>query len=238
MPLQQKRQDIVRLLIIGLSAGSLALTGCGQQRESTQEGTQGNAQASTPAASASTPAASASTPATTTAETPPETAPRRPDVVYVPTPNEVVARMLALANVKNNDVIYDLGSGDGRIVITAAQKLGAKGVGIDIDPERIKEAKENAQAAKVTNRVEFRQQDLFETDLSQASVVTLYLLPDLNLKLRPKLFKELKPGTRVVSHDFDMGNWKPERTEQIDVGGRQHTVYYWVIPDEVPTNLR
>ena len=234
MRLQQRKQDIARWLMIGLSAGSLALAGCGQN--STQTGTPNTTQESQ--AQASTPAASASATATTTAETPPETAQRRPDVVYVPTPNEVVARMLALANVKNNDVIYDLGSGDGRIVITAAQKLGAKGVGIDIDPERIKEAKENAQAAKVTDRVEFRQQDLFETDLSQASVVTLYLLPNLNLKLRPKLFKELKPGTRVVSHDFDMGDWKPERTEKIDVGGRQHTVYYWVIPDQVPANLR
>lgn len=227
-------QPIARWLIIGLGIGSLALVGCGQN----------SAQTSTPnttqetQAQTSTSAAPTSATVTTTAETAQETAQRRPDVVYVPTPNEVVDRMLALAKVKNNDVIYDLGSGDGRIVITAAQKLGAKGVGIDIDPQRIQEAKENAQAAKVTDRVEFRQQDLFETDLSQASVVTLYLLPDLNLKLRPKLFKELKPGTRVVSHDFDMGDWKPERTEQIDVGGRQHTVFYWVIPNEIPANLR
>ncbi len=233
MRLQEKL--IARLLIIGFSAGSLALAGCGQN--SAQTGTSNTTQETQ--AQASTPAVSTSATATsTTAETPQETAQRRPDVVYVPTPNEVVDRMLALTKVKNNDVIYDLGSGDGRIVITAAQKLGAKGVGIDIDPQRIQEAKENAQAAKVADRVEFRQQDLFETDLSQASVVTLYLLPDLNLKLRPKLFKELKPGTRVVSHDFDMGDWKPERTEKIDVGGREHTVYYWVIPEEVPANLR
>lgn len=222
----QTKQHLARLLIVGFSAGSLALAGCVQQRENAQA----NAQAQTPAPTAS--ASAVPTPGTA------EPASRRPDVVYVPTPNEVVDRMLALANVKNTDVIYDLGSGDGRIVITAAQKLGAKGVGVDIDPERIREANENAQAAKVTDRVQFRQQDLFQTDLRQASVVTLYLLPDLNLKLRPKLFRELKPGTRVVSHDFDMGDWKPDRTEQVEVGGRQHNVYYWVIPEKVPANLR
>lgn len=224
MRLQQTKQHLTRLLIVGFGAGSLTLAGCVQQRDSAQD----NAQAQTPTPTASATASSNAT----------ETAQRQPDVVYVPTPTEVVDRMLALANVKNNDVIYDLGSGDGRIVITAAQKLGAKGVGIDIDPERIREANENAQQAKVTDRVQFRQQDLFQTDLRQASVVMLYLLPDLNLKLRPKLFEELKPGTRVVSHDFDMGDWKPNRTEKISVGGRQHTVYYWVIPNKVPANLR
>ena len=154
-------------------------------------------------------------------------APRRqPDVPYVPTPTEVVEEMLRVANVGKNDVIYDLGSGDGRIVITAAQKYGARGVGIDINPVRIGEARENALKAGVTDRVKFLQQDLFETDIREATVVTLYLLPSVNLKLRPKLLRDLKPGTRIVSHAFDMGDWKPEKT--IDVNGR--TIYYWTVP--------
>lgn len=166
-----------------------------------------------------------------------ETEQRQPDVPYVPTPDEVVAQMLALAKVTKNDVLYDLGSGDGRIVITAAQKFGTRGTGIDINPERIKEANANARNAGVTNRVQFRQQDLFEADISKATVVTLYLLPDINVKLRPKLFKELKPGTRIVSHDFDMGKWKPERVVQVQGPNREHTIYYWVVPKQVPANL-
>jgi len=160
------------------------------------------------------------------AQAPPLAQVRTPDVIYVPTPPEVVAEMLKVANVTKNDVIYDLGSGDGRIVITAAKERGARGVGIDIDPERIREANENARAAGVTDKVKFLQKDLFETDIHEATVVTLYLLPSLNVKLRPKLFKELRPGTRIVSHSFDMGDWKPDQV--IDVDGR--TVYYWVIP--------
>ena len=152
------------------------------------------------------------------------------DVPYVPTPQPVVDEMLRLAAVTKNDVIYDLGSGDGRIVITAAKKYGARGVGVDIDPERVKEANANAVTAEVTDRVKFLQQDLFETDLKDASVVTLYLLPAVNLKLRPKLFSELKPGTRVVSHSFDMGDWKPDKT--VDINGSK--IYYWVIPDKAP----
>jgi SAM-dependent methyltransferase len=155
---------------------------------------------------------------------------RTPDVPYVPTPDEVVAEMLKMANVSKNDVVYDLGCGDGRIVIAAAQKYGARGVGVDIDPERVKEAQENAKKAGVTDRVKFLEQDLFETDLSQATVVTLYLLPAVNLKLRPKLFKELKPGSRVVSHSFDMGDWKPDQTAE--VSGRK--IYFWVIPKNTP----
>ena len=151
---------------------------------------------------------------------------RTPDVIYVPTPPEVVEAMLKVANVKAGDVVYDLGCGDGRIVVTAAQKYGARGVGIDIDPQRIKEANENVQKAGVGDRVKIMQADLFETSLSEATVVTLYLLPSLNVKLMPKLMKELKPGTRIVSHAFDMGDWKPEQT--INVDGR--TVYYWTIP--------
>jgi SAM-dependent methyltransferase len=151
---------------------------------------------------------------------------RTPDVIYVPTPQEVVHAMLTAAKVTKNDVVYDLGCGDGRIVITAAKEFGARGIGIDIDPQRIKEANENAVKAGVTDKVKFLLQDLFESDFREASVVSLYLLPSLNLKLRPKLLKELKPGSRIVSHAFDMGDWAPEQT--IDVDGR--TVYLWIVP--------
>jgi SAM-dependent methyltransferase len=154
-----------------------------------------------------------------------QAAARTPDVVFVPTPQEVVDAMMAVAKVGRNDVVYDLGCGDGRLVITAAQKHGARAVGIDIDPDRIREATANAQKANLGDRVKFIQGDLFEADLREATVVTLYLLPSLNLKLRPKLWKELKPGTRVVSHDFDMGDWTPE--QKLTVGSRN--VYYWRI---------
>jgi ribosomal protein L11 methylase PrmA len=153
---------------------------------------------------------------------------RTPDVIFVPTPQEVVDAMLEVAHVTKNDIVYDLGSGDGRIPITAAKKYGARGVGIDIDPQRIREANANAQASGVTDKVKFLNQDLFTTDISEASVVTLYLLPSLNLKLMPKLMKELKPGTRIVSHSFNMGDWKPEQT--LDVNGL--AVYYWTIPKQ------
>lgn len=151
---------------------------------------------------------------------------RDPDVIFVPTPNEIVDTMLRLAAVGRKDVVYDLGSGDGRIVITAAQKYGARGVGIDIDPARIAEATENARRAGVAGRVRFIQGDLFEADIGPATVVTLYLLTDLNLKLRPKLMRELKPGTRVVSHAFGMRDWQPER--RVSVQGTN--VYLWRIP--------
>lgn len=150
---------------------------------------------------------------------------RSPDVIFVPTPQEVVDAMLQMANVTAKDVVYDLGSGDGRIPITAAQKYGARSVGIDIDPQRIKEANENLAKANVGDKVKFLNQDLFQTDLSQATVITLYLLPSLNVKLMPKL-KQLKPGTRIVSHSFDMGSdWPAEKTQ--DVNGRM--IYYWTI---------
>ena len=150
---------------------------------------------------------------------------RDPDVIYVPTPQEVVDAMLQLANVTSKDIVYDLGSGDGRIPITAAQKYGATGVGIDINPQRIKEANENLAKSGVGDKVKFLNQDLFETDLSPATVITLYLLPSLNVKLIPKL-KQLKPGTRIVSHSFDMGSeWPPEKTQ--DVNGRM--IYMWTI---------
>src|SRR5216683_2136810 len=152
---------------------------------------------------------------------------RAPDVIFLPTPPEVVAAMLTVARVGKGDVIYDLGSGDGRIVITAVKDFGAaRGVGIDIDPDRVAEASANARRAGVADRVTFLNQDLFTTDFSEATVVTLYLLPSLNLRLRPKLLSNLRPGTRIVSHAFDIGDWVPEQT--ISVGGR--TVYYWTVP--------
>lgn len=151
---------------------------------------------------------------------------RRPDVIYVPTPEAVVEAMLQVANVGKDDLVYDLGCGDGRIPVTAARKHGAHGVCIDIDPQRIKEATENVDRNNVGDRVRVVQGDLFEQDLSPATVVTLYLLPSLNVKLMPKLMQELAPGTRIVSHAFDMGDWKPEK--ELDVEGRK--VYYWTIP--------
>jgi SAM-dependent methyltransferase len=153
---------------------------------------------------------------------------RVPDVPYVPTPPEVVEAMLKAANVTKNDVLYDLGSGDGRIVITAAKKYGTRGVGIDINPALVAEAKANAEKEKVADKVKFIEGDIFEQDFSEATVVTLYLLPDVNMKLRPTILK-LKPGTRIVSHAFNMGDWKPDQT--IDVDGR--TVYFWRVPGPV-----
>ena len=151
------------------------------------------------------------------------------DVPYVPTPNRIVDKMLTIAKVGPKDVVYDLGSGDGRIVIMAAKKYRARAaVGIDIDPRRIQESRENARKAGVAKKVEFRQGDLFEADISDATVVTLYLLPKLNLKLKPKLLAELKPGTRIVSHGFDMGDWKPTAT----TADGDNTVYYWVVPEK------
>lgn len=149
------------------------------------------------------------------------------DVPFVPTPQDVVDKMLEMANVKANDYVIDLGSGDGRIAITAAERYGAKAMGVDINPERIKEAQENAKKAGVEDKVEFKKQDLFETDISRATVLTMYLLSSVNMKLRPRILSELKPGTRVVSHSFDLGDWEPDRTERVD--GR--TVHFWVVPD-------
>ena len=169
-------------------------------------------------------AASTGTAAAQQTQTQAPAAARTPDVIYVPTPPEVVDAMLRLAKVTKDDVVYDLGSGDGRIVIAAAQKYGARGIGFDIDPQRIAEANANLAQAGVGDRVKFVQADLFQQDLSEATVITLYLLPSLNMKLRPALWK-LKPGTRIVSHSFDMGDWEPEVTE--NVNGR--TVYYWTV---------
>ena len=149
-------------------------------------------------------------------------------VPYVPTPQEVVERMLELAQVKKGDVVYDLCSGDGRIVVTAAKKYGVKAVGFEIDPERIKESAENIKKAGVGDLVEIRQQDIRTVDLSPATVLTMYLLPEVNLMVRPNIWKEMKPGSRVVSHDFDMGDWKPLKTEHIKDGSSwDHTLYLW-----------
>lgn len=176
---------------------------------------------------------------------------RRLDVPYVPTPEKVVAKMIEMARVNKGDLLYDLGCGDGRIVITAAREKGCRGVGIDIDPQRIKESRENASKAKVEGRVEFRLMNLFEADIRPASVVTLYLLSSVNLKLRPRLLSDLKPGTRVVSHDFDMDSWVPDESAVLEIndtlGGdpdvadeffadnywNKHSVYFWVIPANV-----
>jgi SAM-dependent methyltransferase len=153
--------------------------------------------------------------------------PRGPDVVYVPTPERVVDEMLRMAKVGKQDVLYDLGSGDGRIPIRAAQQFGIRAVGIDIDPERIAEARQNAKEAKVTHLVEFREEDLFESDFSEATVVTLYLLPELNVRLRPRLWAELPPGTRIVSHAFDMGDWKPLEEKEVDGSD----IFLWIVPE-------
>jgi len=153
------------------------------------------------------------------------------DVGYVPTMPEIVDEMLRLANVGRGDVVYDLGCGDGRLVITAVKKFGAKrGVGVDIDPELIRESKRNARAAGVAARVKFTEQDLFKADISEATVVVLYLLPELNLRLRSKLWAELRPGTRVVSNAFDMGDWKYEKATHVN----GNPIYFWTIPATPP----
>jgi len=154
----------------------------------------------------------------------------KPDVPFVVTDFEVVDEMLKVAKVTKDDVLYDLGSGDGRIVIRAAERFGTRGTGIDIEPKLVQQATRNARWAGVSDRVTFVQGDLFAADISEATVVTLYLLPEVNLKLRPKLLRELKPGTRVVSHNFDMGDWKPEKTSYVAISGAWHVVYFWVIP--------
>ena len=156
-----------------------------------------------------------------------QTVARQSDVIFVPTPQDVVDAMLELAKVHEGDVLYDLGSGDGRIPVTAAKQYGVRAFGIDIDPQRIQEANENAKKAGVTHLVQFRREDLFKANFKDATVVTLYLLPELNVKLRPRLFAELKPGTRIVSHQFDMGTWKPDKKVELRAG---RTIYLWTIP--------
>jgi precorrin-6B methylase 2 len=159
---------------------------------------------------------------------PPGSIRQAPDVPFVPTPEAAVTAMLELAGVKAGDVVYDLGSGDGRIVISAIRDHGAsRAVGVDINPDRITEANENARRAGVQDKAEFRQGDLFDADIDEATVVTLYLLPSVNERLKPKLLAELKPGTRIVSHAFDMGDWKPAK--EIEAAGT--TLYLWVVPE-------
>lgn len=157
---------------------------------------------------------------------------RAPDVRYEPSPHRVVRAMLKLAQVGEQDLVYDLGSGDGRIPIAAARDFGARAVGIDIDPKLVARARENARKAGVADKVSFRNEDLFEADFSDASVVTLFLYPDVNLKLRPKLLASLRPGTRVVSHYHAMGDWRPQK--EIRVGDRR--IYLWVIPSTAATS--
>ena len=156
----------------------------------------------------------------------PQAETQHPDVIFVPTPQEVVDKMLELAKVGKADVLYDLGSGDGRIAVTAAKRFGIRATGIDIDPQRIAEANDNARRNGVAHLARFRQEDLFKANFREATVVTLYLLPDLNVKLRPRLLAELKPGTRIVSHQFDMGTWQAER--KLELNGR--TIYLWTVP--------
>jgi SAM-dependent methyltransferase len=154
---------------------------------------------------------------------------RAPDINYVPTPLPVVERMLALARVGRDDVVYDLGSGDGRIPIIAAQRYGARGVGIEINPVWVRDARVAAERLGVADRVSFRIEDLFTTDLREATVVTLYLFPTVNAKLQPKLARELNPGTRVVSHEYRIGDWPPDHTESMVVEGRRHELHLWTV---------
>ncbi|MEM6754383.1 MAG: class I SAM-dependent methyltransferase [Cyanobacteria bacterium P01_C01_bin.38] len=205
------------LIVIGLAITSLGAISCSKQ--------------SVQAESSST--SQASTPSVITSETP------RADVPYVPTATEVVEQMLKIAKVSSNDIVYDLGSGDGRIPITAVKKYNVKkATGVEINPELVQKSKDNAEKAGVSDKVNFLQQDLFKTNLSDATVVTLYLLPSINLKLRPKLLQELKPGTRIVSHAFDMGDWKPDRVERVrGKNGGTYTIYQWTVPENVPKNL-
>ncbi len=153
------------------------------------------------------------------------------DVPFVPTPTEVVDEMLRLADVKSGDVLYDLGCGDGRIVIAAAKRYGVKATGIDIDPVRIRESNENAAKAGLTGKVRFLQEDLFKADFKDATVITMYLLTSVNLRLRPKLLAELRPGTRLVSHSFEMGDWRPDKTAAVATSfGDERDVHFWVVP--------
>jgi SAM-dependent methyltransferase len=155
---------------------------------------------------------------------------RGPDILYVATPEQVGIEMLKLAGVRKDDVVYDLGSGDGRLVIAAAREFGARGVGVEIDAKLVQDSRENALKAGVSDRAEFLWQDIFQTDIASATVVALYLRQDVNLKLRPKLLRELRPGTRVVSHDFDMADWRPDRTVRVKGPTREHVIYLWTVP--------
>lgn len=160
--------------------------------------------------------------------------PVRLDVPYVPTPQAVVDRMLELGEVDSEDYVIDLGSGDGRIPVTAASRYRARALGVDIDPQRIREAEQYAREARVSDRVEFRQEDLFQTPIAEATVLTMYLLPSVNLKLRPRILEELKPGTRVVSHAFNMGDWEPDQRDLV----QNRSVFLWIVPARVAGEWR
>jgi methyltransferase family protein len=155
---------------------------------------------------------------------------RKPDVIYYPTPPETVAEMLRMAKIEKGDVLYDLGSGDGRIPVAAAEQYGIRTVGIEIDPKLVTEAEENARQANVSGLVRFRNEDMFRMDVSEATIVTLYLSEKLNVLLRPKLLRELRPGSRILSHDFRMGDWKPEQTVRVPWGKLYRTIYLWTVP--------
>ena len=159
---------------------------------------------------------------------------RKPDVIYYPTPPETVAEMLRLANIKKSDVLYDLGSGDGRIPIAAAKEFGIRAVGIEIDPKLIIEARQKAEQSGVSDLVQFRNEDMFRINVSEATVVTLYLSEKLNVLLRTKLLSELRPGSRILSHDFRMGDWQPEQTVRVPWGKLYRTVYLWTVPRRLP----
>ncbi len=159
-----------------------------------------------------------------------DTVPERLDVPYVPTPDEIVTEMIRMAEIRENDIVYDLGCGDGRIVITACKRTGARGVGVDIDPERIAECRSNVQKAGIEGNVTFIQQDLFKIDFSEATVLALYLLPEINVKLRPRILNEMKPGSRIISHNYSMGDWLPDTARHLDA---RHSVYFWVVPANI-----
>ena len=163
---------------------------------------------------------------------------RKPDVIYYPTPPETVAEMLRMAKIEKGDVLYDLGSGDGRIPIAAATQYGIRAVGIEIDPKLVSEATAKAEQAQVSGLVRFRNEDMFRIDVSEATVVTLYLSEKLNVMLRPKLLKELRPGSRILSHDFRMGDWKPEQTVRVPWGKLYRTVYLWTVPQPTKSGRR
>jgi SAM-dependent methyltransferase len=197
-----------------LVAGILPLAGCAQDQDTSET---------------QTPEIQSATPSQTTVG---DTAVDA-DVPYVATPQKTVEAMLELAQVTENDVVYDLGSGDGRIPIEAAKRYGARGVGIEIKPSLVDRARKNAKLSGVSDKVEFRQQDIFKTDVSEATVVTMYLFPEVNIKLRPKLFEQLEPGDRVVSHSFDMNEWEPDSTVRVN----NDVLYLWTIPEEPPAFL-
>lgn len=207
------------LLVCGvLVGGLLPLTGCAQDPDTASESSPDTTTAPIPQ-SASAPSLVDST--------------VEADVPFVVTPENTVQGMLELAGVSESDLVYDLGSGDGRIPITAAERYGARGVGIEIKPDLVQRARKRAKLAGVSDRVEFRRQDIFEADFSDATVVTMYLFPEVNLRLRPMLFEQLEPGTRVVSHSFDMNGWEPDSTVNVD----GDILYLWTIPEEIPDHL-